>query len=228
MKSDREFLDGIYEKAKKYEETKRYEEENSKSTFQKRYHSFKPIYMAAILVLMVTSGVVLYQQPWNEETVEPKPRNEVSITPEASNNNPSEEDGQTTSPVAPATEQLPSQVRGLPFSLPLVEEVILEGKVTEIVQGEQTVYLQVNKVHVGTVPETETIALYVSELENLAGNFIAEDEILVYVQQNTEGKWILSQGMGSKYDFVKEADGVRYFENNENIEVDTSTFQAVQ
>lgn len=197
MKSDREFLDGIYEKAKKYEEDKQ-------SAFQKRYHAIKPIYLAAMLILMVTSGVVLYQQPWKEKAVVPEVTDDNVATP-------------TTEPVSP-------MVRGLPFSLPVVEEVIIEGKVTSIIQEQQEVHIQIKEIHAGSATNTVEIVLYVPELETFSDYFTEQEEVLVYVQEDSEGKWILSQGMGSKYTFIHEEDGIRYYENEDELTVNTGSF----
>lgn len=203
MKSDKEFLDGIYEKAKQYKDENLYLEENHD---KKYYHYLKPALITGFLLASCIT-LVLTVNLRNNNKVEPI--------------NDSDSPGKIRS-ITPVEQHIPSPSN---FSLDIDSNVmILEGRIKNIDSKNKTFTLNDIIIYEGDVIVDKEEVVYFSDF-NIDNISLEENQkILVFVKE-TEDKFYLENGDYSIYTHMEEGSDFDLYEGIDGSVIDTRTLK---
>lgn len=223
MKSDREFLDGIYKKADEYEKNELNQMFIKEKTFyHKGYKTLRPVMVACMAIILICSGIYAYDQ---------------GVIPfQSKNKNINIEDYSITPDVAS-----PELVRGIePASLVdnvLPQEVEEAMKVGIVVSGRASVLLEGNSVeeiifNISTVysgeekpgEEIKINTRNQSISTNSYNQLIGTDSILLYLKKDENNQYSLAHEDYGIFAFYEQIDGYDIFIGEDSVKLNTNIF----
>lgn len=200
MKSDREFIDGIYEKARMIEKSKETTNRMKVNPY-KRYQVLRPIFISCLLLFVVTVGIKI-QQGLIEK---PEKEAEIELT----------------------HEDVELNLGTRSIDMEVEPPIILTGKVIRLQNSKSEdivsyATIVVDQVIQGLVQpgEEQEIQYYTGES---GGNieFTIGEKVLLYLCDSDEGYKTLENGAYGKYTFVQEEDGALSYESVDGIRINT-------
>lgn len=181
MKSDREFLDGIYEKAKIIEQSEPYSMTLKRPGFNKGYRYLRPVFMSILLLFVVYAGAVKYQN------INTKPGNET------------------------LNEDMNPDVRSISLmqTQPMIitgRVIKLQPSVDKNDLSYATILI--DKVIQGTAKSKEKLEVeYYQEDDNGMVEFEEDEKVLLFLLDLDEKLKIIEDGSLGKYSLVSEENG---------------------
>ena len=198
MKTDREFLDGIYAKAERIQA-------EHKSPAGIRYIWFKKAAPVLVLCLLAVIVLPVYRNLKGKDTTNTDGISKISAYEEIEKNRQMPGD--------------PGNTRTVPFSAVPAESLIVMGEVTETCPADDDTLISLNieKIYQGTA--SGTVSFPVPAASGLS--FEKGDKGLIYLELTDEG-YILSRGDDSWYSYAGEEDVGQVFLSPDGVRISSS------
>lgn len=236
MKSDREFIEGIYEKAERSRDEKFFREipeelqsdkERDGGRGGKILHFPRMAAAAAVMILCIGTAAFGLLKVWNHSGTGTDPLTDTqSVVTRMVPGQESEAAG------TPAAAQFALDLPDGGFSL---TGCTVEGEVSSVLDPDEAgvraaLIDAADWLEGAPEPEPQTVTLHYSDTDEYGRSivFTAGERVLLFLNaKDEEGGFIyyLANGAESKYAFLKDEDGTEYYQNPDGAVLDITTLR---
>ncbi len=224
MKSDREFLDGIYKKAQEYENNQQKDLLNKdKSIYHRGYRTLRPVLVTGMAIALICSGIFAY-----ESGVFPFKTKTSDISSQDYNHTPGLASNDMTRGVDPISYSDTSL--SLDIQDAMREGTVIRGRVTELIESELQVEIKVeiSRVYAGieNIGSTISVKLGNNKLSSSAyGLLTGSDDILFYLKMDENNQYSIAHETYGIFYYYEQVDGDDIFTNEDGVRLNTNIFK---
>jgi hypothetical protein len=223
MKSDREFLDGIYKKVEKYQKTESKELISKENTFyHKGYKTLRPVLVAGIAIAIISSGIYAY-----DLGILPFQVKNRDINMEGYNSTPelaSHEMVRGVDPVVLVDDILPLEIEDA-----MKEGTVIRGRATVVLESEfeEEIIVDISKVYSGEEKAGTTIKVNFKN-ESVStysyNQLTGTEDILLYLKKDEDNQYSLAHETYGIFSFYEHIDGFDIFIGQDSVKLNTEIF----
>lgn len=223
MKSDREFLDGIY---KKIQEHQNYEQKELKSKekhiYHKGYKTLRPVFVTGIAIVLICSGIAAYDLrilPFSTKS------SDIDIEPYSHTPNVASENMvRGIEPFGLSEALIPSEIEEA-----MKEGTVIRGKVTTTLESESLgeMVVEINKVYSGNekIGSIINVKYSIKLLSPYTYNLLTGDEdILLYLNIDENNIYSLADETYGIFSYFEQVDGFDIFMGEDGVTLNTNIF----
>lgn len=223
MKSDREFLDGIYKKAEEYQNNESNQLFRKEKTFyHKGYKTLRPVMVAGMAIVLICSGIYAYDLgviPFQSKTKD--------INIEGYSNTPDVASHELIRGIEPAVlmdDVLPEEIEEA-----MKAGIVIRGRASVLLEGEsvEEIIFDISKVYSGEEKagtsikvNTRNQSISTYSYNQLTGT----DDILLYVKKDENNEYYLAHEDYGIFTFYEQVEGYDIFISEDWVKLNTNIF----
>lgn len=223
MKSDREFLDGIYKKAEEYQKSETNQLFRKEKTFyHKGYKTLRPALVAGMAIVLICGGIYAYDLGMIQFQSKTKDINieGYSITPDVESN----ELIRGVEPASLVDNVLPEEIEEA-----MKTGIVIRGRASILLEGEsvEEILFDIVKVYSGEEKagtsikvNTKNQSISTYSYNQLTGT----DDILLYLKKDENNEYSLAHGHYGIFAFYEQVDRYDIFVGEDSVKLNTNIF----